>query len=283
VLPRPTAIFLTHDHDDHVDPRTLLAFPKDTPVIVPSRSDRRALYYDYQALLGGLGFTRVIELAHGESWPFDHAQGGGVVSVPFYGECSCELGIPRNCYLITDRGRNTLIHVDSGPTNTGENAVKDGVIDELVRRYGPIQVIYAQPGQLLELRTFAAYACLSHPGRWLDVGENCCVSSDYLTQLAISARARMFVAYANGGADWLPDHPVFVFSGRNQALRELVTAHWWPIENLKKELAFQGCRYHQSRAFDIARQGHDGMAEVVPTGAPTPLELYRLDHSVPLS
>ncbi len=71
LLPKPAAIFLTHDHDDHVDPRTLLAFPKETPVIVPSRADRRALFYDYKALLGGLGFTRVIELAHGESWTFD--------------------------------------------------------------------------------------------------------------------------------------------------------------------------------------------------------------------
>ena len=275
LLPKPSAIFLTHDHDDHVDPRTLLAFPKETPVIVPSRKNRRALYYDYRALLDGLGFTRIIELAHGDTWTFD---GGGVVSVPFYGECSCELGMPRNCYLIADRGRNVLVHVDSGPTNSGENAVKDGVIDDLVRQYGPIEIVYAQPGQLVELRTFAAYACLSHPGRWLEVGENCCVSSDYLAQLASSARARTFIAYANGGADWLPDHPVFVFSGRNQALREMVTAHWWPLEALAKKLAPQGCRYHHSRARDIVRRELDGPTEVLPAAAPAPEELYRLDH-----
>jgi hypothetical protein len=77
LLPRPTAIFLTHDHDDHVDPRTLLHLPKDTPIIVPSRRNRKALYYDYLSLMRELGFTRVIELAHGESWRFD---GGAVVS-----------------------------------------------------------------------------------------------------------------------------------------------------------------------------------------------------------
>lgn len=278
LLPKPAAIFLTHDHDDHVDPRTLLAFPKETPVIVPSRADRRALFYDYKALLGGLGFTRVIELAHGESWTFDD---GGVVSVPFYGECSCELGLPRNCYLITDRGRNIYIPVDSGPTNNGDNAVKDGVIDELVRKYGPIDTVFAQPGQLLELRTFAAYACLSHPGRWLEVGENCCVSSDYLAQLAAVARARLFVAYANGGADWLPDHPVFTFSGRNQALREMITAHWWPIEELQEKLASLGCRSHSSRALDVFREGADGVTEPLTAAAPTPLALYRLDHGEP--
>ena len=50
-MPRPSAIFLTHDHDDHVEPRSLLSLPKDVPVIVPSRRNRKAYYYDYQALL----------------------------------------------------------------------------------------------------------------------------------------------------------------------------------------------------------------------------------------
>jgi hypothetical protein len=278
LLPAPAAIFLTHDHDDHVDPRTLLAIPKQTPVIVPSRKNGRRFFYDYQALLSRLGFTHVIELAHGESWAFD---GGAVVAVPFYGECSCELGMPRNCYLIMDRGRNLYIPVDSGPTNSGDNAVKDGVIDELVRRYGPIDTVYHQPGQLLELRTFAAYACLSHPGRWLEVGENCCVSSDYLAQLAAAARARFFVSYANGGADWLPDHPVFTFSARNQALREMITAHWWPLEELEAKLAALGCRLHASRARDVFRPTEKGSTEPLPAAAPEPLELYRLDHGDP--
>src|SRR5438445_10566019 len=35
LLPRPAALFLTHDHDDHVDPRTLLRMPNDILVIVP--------------------------------------------------------------------------------------------------------------------------------------------------------------------------------------------------------------------------------------------------------
>ncbi|WP_447972388.1 MBL fold metallo-hydrolase [Nitrospira sp. Kam-Ns4a] len=278
LLPKPAAIFLTHEHDDHVDPRTLLALPKETPVIVPSRTNRRGLYYDYQALLGGLGFTRIIELAHGESWRFD---GGAVVSVPFYGECACELGLPRNCYLIVDRGRNVLVHVDSGPTNSGVSLVKDGVIDDLVRRFGPIQVVCAQPGQLLELRTFAAYACLSPPGRWLEVGENCCVTPEYLAELAARARAQLLVAYANGGADWLPDHPVFVFNNRNRALREMVTAHWWPLERLAEHLASVGCRCHHSRARDLVRDGRDGAPVVLSGAGPAPDRLYAADHGLP--
>ncbi len=278
LLPKPAAIFLTHDHDDHVDPRTLLAFPKETPVIVPSRANRRELYFDYQALLHGLGFTQVIELAHGETWKFD---GGGVVSVPFYGECSCELGMPRNCYLIADRGYNVFIPVDSGPTNSGKSILAEGVVEDLVRQYGAIGTIFEQPGQLLELRTFAAYACLSHPGRWLEVGENCCVTSEYVADLAEKAGAGLFVAYANGGAEWLPDHPVFVFSGRNQALREMITAHWWPLEELKEKLAAKDCRLHQSRAMDLFRKDSDGTTLPVAAAAPQPMELYLLDHPPP--
>lgn len=44
LLPKPAAVFLTHDHDDHVDPRTLLHLPKEVPIIVPSRRNRRQLF-----------------------------------------------------------------------------------------------------------------------------------------------------------------------------------------------------------------------------------------------
>ena len=124
LLPKPAAVFLTHDHDDHVDPRTLLHLPKETPIIVPSRRNRKKLHYDYLGLLREMGFGRVVELAHGESWDFD---GGAVVSVPFYGEDPCDLEMPRNCYLIHDRGQNILVHADSGPTNNGRSALKEQI------------------------------------------------------------------------------------------------------------------------------------------------------------
>ena len=54
LLPRPAAIFLTHDHDDHVDPRTLFHLDKDIPIFVPSRKNRKNLYYDYLSLLRGI-------------------------------------------------------------------------------------------------------------------------------------------------------------------------------------------------------------------------------------
>ncbi len=279
VLPRPSAIFLTHAHDDHVDPRTLLHMPKDVPVFVPSRRNRRKLYYDYLPLLRELGFTQIVELAHGETWAFD---GGAVVSVPFFGEDPCDLEMPRNCYLITDRGHNTLVHADSGPTNSGRSAIKEGVIQDLVARYGPIASVFASQQQLLEVRTYAAHACLSPPGRWLEVGENGYLTNAYLAELCATAQAKLFVSYATGGADWYPDHLSFMFSRRNPARTALLTAHWEPPEKLKELLEPQGCGYHYSRALDLVRPRSDGRLDVLSIADQlSPMNLYRLDHGDP--
>ena len=279
LLPKPAAVFLTHDHDDHVDPRTLLHLTKDTPIIVPSRRNRKQLFYDYLPLLRELGFSRVVELAHGETWPFE---GGTIVSVPFYGEDPCDLAMPRNCYLISDRGYNVLVHADSGPTNDGRSALKDGVIARLADQYGPIRLVFASQQQLLELRIHAAHAPLSYPGKWLDVGENGFLTNTYLNDLCQMAQAKLFVSYATGGADWYPDHLSFMFSGRNPARTALLTAHWEPAERLKALLSAHNCGYHSSRALDLYRVGKGGRIDVVATGDPlTPLHLYRLDHDDP--
>lgn len=279
LLPKPAAVFLTHDHDDHVDPRTLLHLPKDVPVIVPSRRNRRKLYYDYPSLLRELGFGRVVELAHGETWPFD---GGTIVSVPFYGEDPCDLEMPRNCYLISDRGHNVLIHADSGPTNDGRSALKDDVIKRLVDKYGPIPLLFASQQQLLEIRSHAAHAALSHPGKWLDVGENGFLTNAYLAELCAAAQARLFVSYATGGADWYPDHLSFMFSRRNPARTALLTAHWEPPEKLEALLAPHGCGYHYAQALELYRESGDGRIDVRSTGeALAPMTLYRSTHGEP--
>jgi hypothetical protein len=220
-----------------------------------------------------------VELAHGETWPFE---GGTVVSVPFYGEDPCDLALPRNCYLISDRGRNVLIHADSGPTNDGRSPLKDNVIARLVDRYGPIPLVFASQQQLLELRSLAAYAPLSHPGKWLDVGENGYLSNAYLAELCRTAQATQFVSYATGGADWYPDHLSFMFSQRNPSRTALLTAHWERPETLKDLLSPFGCGYHYAQALDIYRVNGGGGVDVVSTGdALFPLNLYRLDHGDP--
>lgn len=272
LLPKPAAVFLTHDHDDHVDPRTLLHLPKETPIIVPSRRNRKQLFYDYLSLLRELGFAHVIELAHGEAWSFE---GGAVVSVPFYGEDPCDLEMPRNCYLISDRGYNVLVHADSGPTNDGRSALKENILARLVDKYGPIPLVFASQQQLLELRSHAAHAALSHPGKWLDIGENGYLTNAYLAEICAAARAKAFVSYATGGADWYPDHLSFMFSRRNPARTALLTAHWEPPENLKAFLSPLGCGYHYAQAFDRYRLTQDGMIDVQSAGGSLePMTLY---------
>ena len=279
LLPKPAAIFLTHDHDDHVDPRTLLHFPKETPVIVPSRRNKKRFFYDYPALLRELGFGRVIELAHGDVWPFE---GGTVVSVPFYGEDPCDLQMPRNCYLISDRGQNMLVHADSGPTNDGRSALKDDVIRRLVDKYGPIRLLFASQQQLLEIRSHAAHAALSHPGRWLDVGENGYLTNGYLAELCATARTKLFVSYATGGADWYPDHLSFMFSRRNPARTALLTAHWEPPEGLKPLLEPHQCRYHYGRALEVFSDRGQGDIDIrSAAGTLSPLNLYRAAYGEP--
>ena len=279
LLPKPAAVFLTHDHDDHMDPRTLLHLPKDTPIIVPSHRNRKTLFYDYVSLLHELGFDQVVELAHGDNWSFE---GGTVVSVPFYGEDPCDLEMPRNCYLISDREHNVPIHADSGPANNGRSALKDGVIRKLAEQYGPIPLVCASQQQLIEVRSHAAHAPLSHPGKWLDVGENGHLTNAYLAGVCADARANLFVSYATGGAEWYPDHLSFMFSQRNPARTALITAHWEPPQTLKDLLAPQGCRYHCAHALDVYRVTGRDRVDVVSTGeALTPLSLYRLDHGDP--
>jgi len=279
LLPRPAAIFLTHDHDDHVDPRTLFHVPKDIPIIVPSRKNRQSLYYDYLSLLRELGFTDVKELAHGETWKFDD---GEVAAVPFYGEDPCDLALPRNCYAITDRGHNTLVHADSGPTNAGKSPLQDGIIMDLVKRYGPLSTVLASQQQLKEVRSYTAHACLSHPGTWLDVGENGFLTNQYLADLCASAQAKLFVSYATGGADWYPDHLSFMFSHRNPARTSLITAHWDQPDSLRESLNPLGCAYHYAQALDIFRAGEKEDMQVFPSSQSlSPLQLFQCDHALP--
>jgi len=126
------------------------------------------------------------------------------------------------------------------------------------------------------------HACLSPPGQWLEVGEDGFLTNSYLAQLATAAKARLFVSYATGGADWYPDHLSFMFSRRNPARTALLTAHWERPEALKDKLAPVGCGYHYSRALDIFRATPDGGMTVASAGEQLfPLTLYRLDHGDP--
>jgi len=158
--------------------------------------------------------------------------------------------------------------------------VKDGVIADLVRRYGPIATVFASQQQMLEVRATDFYTCLSHPGRWLEMGEYSYLTHRYLVELATSAKARLLVSYSTGGAEWYPYHLSFTFSPSKPARTSLVTANWEPLESLKGLLASYGCGYHDSYALDIFRPTPDGGTEVVKGGeALDPRRLFGADSN----
>jgi hypothetical protein len=274
-MPRPHAILLTHEHADHLDPRTLLAFAKDTPIIVATRRD--GLFYDYRTQLERLGFTNVVELAHGARWAFP---GGFVEAVPFYGEDPCDLTLPRNCYLVSAAGRNTLVWADSGPANNGTSPLGDGVVDDLARRHGRVDLVFTSQQQIHELRALSVYSAFTPPGTWFRSGENGLLSKEYLADVAGRVGARQVVSYATGGADWLADNLPFVFAGRNPRRTALITSTWEPLEALAPLLAARGCAWHHSRALDVYRRRPDGGTDVIPqVTALAPEQVFALDHA----
>jgi hypothetical protein len=151
-----------------------------------------------------------------------------------------------------------------------------------VSKYGPIPLVFASQQQLKEVRSYAAYASLSPPGKWLEVGENGFLTNAYLAELCHTAQAKCFVSYATGGADWYPDHLSFMFSGRNPARTALLTANWDPPESLKQELEPFGCRYHYGQALDVFGALPRGETRIShESDRLAPLGLYQLDHKPP--
>lgn len=274
VLPRPAALFYTHEHDDHFSERTLTAFPKDTPVIVPAPAE--GVFYDFRTHLEHLGFSNIVELGHGQRFDID---GGFVEAVPFYGEDPCDLKLSRNCYLVVHNGRRTLVWADSGPANDGTSPLSDGVVDDLVERYGPVHLMLTSQQQLMEIRVLSVYAGLTPPGSWFQSGENGFLTNDYLAEVCRRAGVRQLVSYATGGASWLPDKFNFVFTDRNQARTALTTASWARMESLARLLAEQGCGYHAAWALDIYRARPDGGTDILPAGdVLDPARVFALDH-----
>jgi hypothetical protein len=123
---------------------------------------------------------------------------------------------------------------------------------------------------------------LSPPGKWLDVGENGYLTNGYLAELCATARAKLFVSYATGGADWYPDHLSFMFSRRNPARTALLTAHWELPDALRTLLESHECRYHYGQALEVFSDRGQGDIEIRPAAETlSPLNLYRAAYGEP--
>lgn len=215
-LPRLDAVFITHEHWDHLDTPSLLRYPPGVPVIVP-RADRSApVHPHYAAFLALGGCERVVELAHWES--HELPDGLVVTAVPFTGEGTLDEGTVRNCYLAERHGKRVFVHVDSSMDSLGQSDLTDGTIARMVSKHGPVDLLYATRRQELHL----GYEILtdlhpvylgSDPRRFGHLIENCHCPAQYLANLAQATACALLVLYSEGGADWFPEDTNFLRTG----------------------------------------------------------------------
>jgi len=123
---RPSGIYISHLHPDHLDPATLGRFPKDTPILIgrlPHDHLRRAVL--------SLGFQDVRELPLGEEVAFGEAK---IAILPQFEGTGDGLA-DRVAYAIDsslfvrDSDGSTLLHVVDNP-------IKERDAEHILARYG---------------------------------------------------------------------------------------------------------------------------------------------------
>ena len=209
-LGRVDAIFFTHHHLDHMLPATLLQLPHDTPVFVPAASGR-PLKPRSAAFLALMGFRDVREIRPGET----HEVGGGLVvhAVPFTGEGSGVLGFDACAYVVSTPAGQALFHADASPGNDGESILTSQALSSLVERQGPIDAVFGTWWQdrrfLIGLAPIVLLDDEVESSDWLREVEFCDCAPGFLEELVRTARARLFVTYAEGNEEgFLPTHLV---------------------------------------------------------------------------
>lgn len=204
----PDAILITHSHEDHFHPGTLLRFGPDVPIFVPRVPRESLLSTDMARRLRELGFRDVRELGwHEEASVGDYR----VVALPMYGEQPTtgtvlhpEVRNVGNTYLVEGGGRRYAFTVDAGKDRRGD--VRD-LAAEAAARYGTVDVLFGgfrtwslYPVQYLN-PVFARYF-LFVPEASLKIRQKIMNDADDLLDTAERWGARCVIPYANGGAPW---------------------------------------------------------------------------------
>jgi hypothetical protein len=175
-----------------------------------------------------MGFRDVRQFAHGESYSL--GDGLSVTAVPFFGEGRNRLGFGGNCYLISRLGRNVLVHADASPDSEGRSLVSTGELQELVNRWGSIQVVFGTWWQerrfVGSLSPLAIFSPGIRPQDWLDDTEWCDCSPEFLCDLLRVAGATQMLLYAEGGkACFLP---------RNRVYTSTISFLWKPLAQMQE-------------------------------------------------
>lgn len=104
-----SAVLITHGDNDHLSPKTLCTFPRDTPIVIPKTEVVRPYHVDMKRLLALLGFTDIREVAEWEQLQFGDAT---VIAAPFRGE-DWGLDLPTRTYLISSPELTIYANADS--------------------------------------------------------------------------------------------------------------------------------------------------------------------------
>ncbi len=238
-LPPLEAIFITHHHWDHIDPQSILKYPEGVPIIVPKQDRNCAIYPRFLEFLKLFGHEKIVELDHWEKFPL--RDGGFVLAVPFTGEGTAEGEFRANCYLVERWGQRILVHADSSQDSNGKSDLTEGVVQKLVRDYGPIDVVYATRRQELHFGIQYWYllpiAMAERPYHWLDVVENCNCPKEYLASLAKETGCKKLILYSEGGAEWYTERTNFLRSGKEDVRFQAYEYLWDTFEDIRTEIA----------------------------------------------
>ena len=237
-LPPLEAIFITHHHWDHINPQSILKYPEGVPIVVPKQDRNCAIYPRFLEFLKLFGHETIVELGHWEKYPL--RDGGFVIAVPFTGEGTAESEFRRNCYLVERWGQRILVHADSSQDSNGKSDLTEGVIQKLVRDYGPIDVVYATRRQELDFGIQSWYllpiTMAERPYHWLDVVENCNCPKEYLASLAKETGCKKLLLYSEGGAEWYRERTNFLRSGKEDVQFQAFEYLWDTLEDIRTEI-----------------------------------------------
>ncbi|HIA03584.1 MAG TPA: MBL fold metallo-hydrolase [Myxococcales bacterium] len=123
---RPDYIYISHSHPDHLDPKTLTLYDKNTPVLIGKYAHNHLF-----RTISGLNFTDIRELALGEFMNFDSLE---VAILPqFAGSADGhpdDVGYALDSSLwVKDADGTQLLHLVDNPTKPRD-------AQQLVERYG---------------------------------------------------------------------------------------------------------------------------------------------------
>jgi len=202
------AVLITHSHPDHFDPASLLQFPPETRIIVPSIERENLLSVAMGLRLRELGFHNISLLSWAESIMVGDIE---VHALPLYGEQPTDGDVLHpdvrnagNTYLLRTPDFSAVFLADSGRDLQGDVRT---LATETRRRLGPVDVVFSgyrgwhtYPVQLL-FSSVARYLLFVPPWLW-NSRLQLMTTIDEAVDVAERWGARLLVPYADGGAPW---------------------------------------------------------------------------------